>query len=235
MGSENINDATKGLKAQGGSGGDGGVGGGEVGGEQVPLAPSPARVSQLPEVTRVMMTVAGTQSIPLILYHQAHDEGGVICDVDEFIGHNCPGGLEAAHRFQLIHWAFKALRCTAVNVSLEWVPMILHHDADDQKGLQDDIDRFIAQQRLNPGWARPGLLKLAIDTLRKAEEAKAAEEAARAAAAKEKPEEKEEARDGQGGQKVGVRGHQAPGGEQDAAVPLGGEEVMMEDCFETQS
>ena len=178
MGSENINDATKGLKAQGGSGGDGGVGGGEVGGEQVPLAPSPARVSQLPEVTRVMMTVAGTQSIPLILYHQAHDEGGVICDVDEFIRQNFPGGLEANDRFEQIRLAFQAVGSTAAAVDITvvdiagnkshqpCVPMILHHSADDERGVQEDVDRFMTEHGLDEA-SRQVLLKLAIDTVKK--------------------------------------------------------------------
>ena len=174
MGSENLNDATKGVKAQGGSGG-----GGEVGGEQVPLAPSPARVSQLPEVTRVMMTVAGTQSIPLILYHQAHDEGGVICDVDEFIRQNFPGGLEANDRFEQIRLAFQAVGSTAAAVDITvvdiagnkshhqpCVPMILHHSADDERGVQEDVDRFMTQQGLD-GASRQDLLELAIDTVKK--------------------------------------------------------------------
>ena len=120
-----------------------------------------------------MMTVAGTQSIPLILYHQAHDEGGVICDVDEFIRQNFPGGLEANDRFELIKLAFQAVGSTAAPVIItrgetdqSCVPMILRHGADDERGVQEDVDRFMTQQGLD-GASRQVLLKLAIDTVKK--------------------------------------------------------------------
>ena len=139
MGSENLNDATEGLKPQGGSGGGGGVGGGEV-----------------------------------ILYHQAYDEEGVISDVDEFIGHNCPGGIPANDRFELIRLAFQALGSTVALVNItrgatdqSCVPMILHHGADDERGVQEDVDRFMTQRGIVDGASRQVLLKLAIDTVKK--------------------------------------------------------------------
>ena len=97
----------------------------------------------------------------------------MISDVDEFIGHNCPGGIPANARFELIRLAFQALGSTVALVNItrgatdqSCVPMILHHGADDERGVQEDVDRFMTEHGLDEA-SRQVLLKLAIDTVKK--------------------------------------------------------------------